>query len=136
MKQLTFLLGMAVMLCLASCKQVKYIEVPIVHDVYHNTVEHDTVEREHIKFVYQSGDTVFSNDTIRERVVKIVHDTTNAHDSIDRPVPYPVEVPVEKELSWLQQTLIYAGIAGILGFILFLLYIIIIRPRVKAKKLL
>lgn len=136
MKQLAILLGAVIMLCLASCKQVKYIEVPIVHDVYHNTVEHDTVEREHIKFVYQSGDTVFNNDTIRERVVKIIHDTTNTHDSIDRPIPYPVEVLVEKELSWLQQTLIYAGVAGILGFVIFLIYIIIIRPRVKAKKLL
>lgn len=136
MKRLAFLLGMAVMLCLVSCKQVEYIEVPIVHDVYHNTVERDTVEMEHIKFVYQSGDTIFNNDTIIKRVVKIIHDTTNVHDSIDRPVPYPVEVQVEKELSWLQQMLIYAGIAGILGFALFLLYIIIIRPRVKAKKLL
>lgn len=136
MKRLAILLSAVIALCLTSCKQVKYIEVPIMRDVYHNTVEHDTVEKEHIKFVYQSGDTVFNNDTIRERVVKIIHDTTNVHDSIDRPVPYPVEVPVEKELSWLQQTLIYAGIVGILGFILFLLYIIIIRPRVKAKKLL
>jgi hypothetical protein len=136
MKRLAILLSAVITLCLVSCKQVKYIEVPIAHDVYHNTVEHDTVEREHIKFVYQSGDTIFNNDTIRERVVKIIRDTTNVHDSIDRPVPYPVEVPVEKELSWLQQTLIYAGIASILGFILFLLYIIIIHPRVKAKKLL
>ena len=130
------MLSAVITLSLVSCKQVKYIEVPIMRDVYHNTIEHDTVEKEHIKFVYQSGDTIFNNDTIRERVVKIIHDTTNVHDSIDRPVPYPVEVQVEKELSWLQQTLIYAGVVGILGFVLFLLYIIIICPRVKAKKLL
>ena len=69
---------------------------------------------------YQKGDTVFM---LRDRwhtqyVEKQVHDTTYiaTHDTI--PDPYPVEVKVQRELSWWQKALQRTG--GIALGLLFL----------------
>ena len=103
------MLGLCV-LC-SGCKHTEYVTVPEYHTDTLIITKH---QRDSI-FVkdstnvnqYQRGDTVYIKITRwrTEFQDRAVHDTTYiaTHDTI--PEPYPVEVKVQRELSWWQKTL-------------------------------
>jgi hypothetical protein len=121
---------------LAGCKtKHTVVTVPEVRTEtdYFNTKQHDSI------FVHDSiylrewmaGDTVYvQHDRWHTHYVKKeVHDTTyiETHDTI--PQPYPVEVKVEKQLTWWQTTRIHLG-----EVMLVLLVLIVIIGVVKIAK--
>lgn len=118
--------------CVTKSEVVTVPEVRTETD-YFNTKQHDSI------FVHDSiylrewmaGDTVYvQHDRWHTHYVKKeVHDTTyiETHDTI--PQPYPVEVKVEKPLSWWQATRIHLG-----EVMLVLLVLIVIIGVVKIAK--
>ena len=107
------LLGLCV-LC-SGCKSVKYINVPEVHTdtIYINKVTRDSIWlHDSIHVVEkQIGDTVYLlHDRWHTKYVEsIKHDTIYESHTDSVVVPYPVEVPVEKPLTWWQKTRIHCG---------------------------
>lgn len=116
---------LAILLCclLGGCKSVKYIPVPEHHTdtLYINKVERDSIWLHDSVHVVekQVGDTIYMlHDRWHTKYVEsIKHDTIyqSKTDSID--VPYPIEVKVEKPLSWWQKTRLRLGelLLGIIG---------------------
>lgn len=122
MKNLVFLL--VTILALSSCKTTEVVTVEKVKadTTYITKVQRDSIWQHDSVFVKEKGDSVLIERWHTKYIEKEVHDTTYVakHDSV--PVPYPVTKYVEKQLSWWQKTLMYAG--GILGlFIIVILYI-------------
>lgn len=116
-KGLILLVVMIQVLTGCSRKTVAPVVVPVHDTVYQNTVQHDSIftDRWHTHYEYLKGDTVhlvdtFYTDRWRSRVV---HDTT--YISQDLPVPYKVEVEVEKELNWWQKLTMWLGSIAIVG---------------------
>ena len=106
----------ALLFALSGCRDTKYISVPI-HDTTYTVREvHDStfIDRWHTHTV--SGDTVFIHDSIYESHVEWKHDTTRVVE--EKPVEVPVVREVEKELSWLQRTLIYIGIGALIALVI------------------
>ena len=106
----------ALLFAFSGCKQTEYIAVPI-HDTTYTVREvHDStfIDRWHTHTV--SGDTVFIHDSIYESHVEWKHDTTRVVE--EKPVEVPVVREVEKELSWLQRTLIYIGIGALIALVI------------------
>ena len=105
-----------IVLCaLSSCKQTEYIPI---HDTTYTVREvHDStyIDRWHTRTI--NGDTVFIHDSIFESHVEWLHDTLRMKVEVPVEVPKTVVKEVEKELSWLQQTLIYIGIASLIYII-------------------
>ena len=101
--------------CLSSCKQTEYIPI---HDTTYTVREvHDStyIDRWHTRTI--NGDTVFIHDSIFESHVEWLHDTLRMKEEVPVEVPKTVVKEVEKKLSWLQQTLIYIGIASLIYII-------------------
>ena len=112
-------LGLILLLALAGCSRhtVAPVVVPVYDTVYQNSVQHDSIyiDRWHTHYEYLNGDTVHLVDTFytdRWRS-KWVHDTT--YISQDVPVPYKVEVEVEKKLNWWQKFTMWLGTIDIVG---------------------
>lgn len=112
---------------MTSCRQVEYVTVPEVHSdtLYINKVQRDSINVHDSIFVNVNGDTVRIEKWHTKYIESIKHDTIYeaTHDTIAK--PYPVEVKVEKELTWWQRTKMKAGVAFIAllgGAILWLLY--------------
>ena len=106
----------ALLSALWSCKQTEYVTVPI-HDTTYTVREvHDStfIDRWHTHTV--SGDTVFIHDSIYESHVEWKHDTMKVVE--EKPVEVPVVKEVEKELSWLQRTLIYIGMGALIAVVI------------------
>ena len=110
------LIVLCALLCaLSSCKQTEYIPI---HDTTYTVREvHDStyIDRWHTRTI--NGDTVFIHDSIFESHVEWLHDTLRMKEEVPVEVPKTVVKEVEKELSWLQQTLIYIGWAVIVYLI-------------------
>ena len=105
----------ATVISLSGCRDTKYITVP-VHDTTYTVREvHDStyIDRWHTRTL--NGDTVYVHDSIYESHVEWKHDTLKVVE--EKPVEVPMVKEVEKELSWLQQTLIYIGWAVIVYLI-------------------
>ena len=105
----------ATVISLSSCRDTKYITVP-VHDTTYTVREvHDStyIDRWHTRTL--NGDTVYVHDSIYESHVEWKHDTLKVVE--EKPVEVPMVKEMEKELSWLQQTLIYIGWAVIVYLI-------------------
>ena len=105
----------ATVISLSGCSDTKYITVP-VHDTTYTVREvHDStyIDRWHTRTL--NGDTVYVHDSIYESHVEWKHDTLKVVE--EKPVEVPMVKEVEKELSWLQQTLIYIGWAVIVYLI-------------------
>ena len=101
----------ATVISLSGCRDTKYITVP-VHDTTYTVREvHDStyIDRWHTRTL--NGDTVYVHDSIYESHVEWKHDTLKVVE--EKPVEVPVVKEVEKELSWLQSTFIYIGIAAL-----------------------
>ena len=105
----------ACVISLSGCKSTDPLTVFVTDTAYLNKEVHDStyIDRWHTE--YQKGDTVYIHDSIdRWHSVKM-HDTI--YRSKEVPKPYPVEKIVEKELSWLQKTLIGMGVLGLICLI-------------------
>ena len=106
----------ALLFALSGCRDTKYVTVPI-HDTTYTVREvHDStfIDRWHTRTL--SGDTVFVHDSIYESHVEWKHDTLKVVE--EKPMEVPVVKEVEKELSWLQRTLIYRGIGALVAIVL------------------
>ena len=113
MKRIIILL--AAITCLCGCKTTKYVYVP---EVRTDTLVITKQQRDSIWMhdsIYvsekQKGDTIYLQ---LERwhtkyVEKELHDTIYQSKTDSVAVPYPVEVKVEKALSWWQKTRIHLG---------------------------
>lgn len=103
-----------------SCTTTRYVPVIQTHTdtCYITKHQRDSIYMKDSTHVseQQKGDTVILKITEwhTKYVDRQVHDTTYiaSHDTI--PDPYPVEVKVEKQLSWWQKTRIHMGEAFIL----------------------
>ena len=113
---------------LGSCKSVKYVSVPEVHTdtFYINKMQRDSIWlHDSIHVVEkQVGDTLYLlHDRWHTKYVEnIIYDTIYQSRTDSVGFPYPVEVKVEKPLSWWQKTRlrigeIFIGIMGVLGII-------------------
>jgi hypothetical protein len=104
----------ALMMC--ACKT--HEKIVTVEKVTHDTLWHEKTERDSIYlhdsiFVNQfaKGDTIFQvkDRWHTEYRDKYIHDTISIAKVDSIPVPYEVQVEVEKKLSWLQKLLIALG---------------------------
>ena len=118
MKSLVF--ALIIMLALTGCKTTEVVTVEKVKadTTYITKVQRDSIWQHDSVYVKEKGDSVLIERWHTKYIEKEVHDTTYVakHDSV--PVPYPVTKYVEKQLSWWQKTLIYAGGIGIVSFII------------------
>lgn len=113
MKKL-LLFVMAVVLA-SACTTTKYVEVPVVHTDTLIVTNHqkDSVWLHDSIYMHewQAGDTIMVDRVIYHTKYqeKIVRDTIYKSKTDTIAKPYPVEVNVEKELTWWQKTRIHAG---------------------------
>ena len=120
--------------CMASCKSVEYIEVPVVHTdtLYQSKVIHDSIYQHDSITIKEKGDSVWIERWHTKYVDRLRTDTVISHvrDSIPYPVPEPYPVPAE--LTWWQQTLTKLGWLMLAVFAAAIIYIIV---KLKFKKL-
>ena len=105
---------MAVVLA-SACTTTKYVEVPVVHTdtliVTNNQKDsvwlHDSIYLHE----WMKGDTVMVDRVVYHTKYqeRLRTDTVYQHKTDTVAKPYPVEVKVEKELTWWQKTRIHAG---------------------------
>ena len=119
-------IAFAVCAMFGSCTTTKY--VPIVEH-HTDTLIQTNVQRDSI-YVHDSISVTQKGDTIRidrwhtKYVEKQVHDTTFVSKTDSIPQPYPVEVKVEKQLTWWQNFKLHlGGIAILLCIFAFLFWI-------------
>ena len=109
---------------LSGCRSVKYVPV-IEHStdtIIQKVVAHDSIHVHDSIWVTQTGDTVRIEKWHTKFIERIRHDTLYQHRVDSIPQPYPVEVEVEKPLSWWQKvrlTLADILLAGLLVFIIY-----------------
>jgi hypothetical protein len=101
-----FIIAMIVCSLFSSCKSVEYVPVIEHHTdtLIKTNVQRDSVYVHDSVTVTQKGDTVKIEKWHTKYVEKQVHDTTYVSKIDSIPKPYPVEVKVEKQLTWWQQT--------------------------------
>lgn len=112
MKKLVFAM---VVLLASACTTTKYVEVPVTHTdtLYVSKEKRDSIWLHDSIYLHewQKGDTIMVDRVVYHTKYqeRIIHDTLHQHviDTIAK--PYPVEVKVEKELTWWQKTRIHAG---------------------------
>lgn len=111
----------AALICLVvaavSCRTVERIEVPVyVHDTAYVAHEvHDSVFVENTVTEYIKGDTVFKNSIKTKYKEKIVHDTVYKVKEVPVEVVKEKTEYVERQLSWLQKTLMVFGVCFIIS---------------------
>ena len=101
---------MAVVLA-SACTTTKYVEVPVVHSDTLIVTNHqkDSVWLHDSIYQMEKGDTVLIEKWHTKYKEKIVRDTIYKSKTDTIAKPYPVEVKVERELTWWQKTRIHAG---------------------------
>lgn len=98
-----------------SCTTTKYVEVPVVHTDTLIVTNHqkDSVWLHDSIYMHewQKGDTIMVDRVVYHTKYKekLRTDTVYQHSTDTIAKPYPVEVKVEKELTWWQKTRIHAG---------------------------
>ena len=99
------------MVILSGCRGVRYIEVPEYHidTLIVSKYQRDSIYLHDSTYVKEKGDTVLIERWHTKYVDRLMHDTL--YQSKTDSIPYPVQVTVEvpAQLSWWQQTRIYAG---------------------------
>ena len=91
-----------IILFFSSCTNTRYVPVETVRTEYQDKVRevHTTDSVVDTRFVYVKGDTIFGyRDRIKWRD-RFIHDTVSVVRTDSIPVPYPVE----RKLTWWQQT--------------------------------
>lgn len=101
-----FIIAMIVCSLFTSCKSVEYVPVIEHHTdtLIKTNVQRDSVYVHDSVTVTQKGDTVLMDRWHTKYVEREVHDTTYVSKIDSIPKPYPIEVKVEKQLTWWQQT--------------------------------
>lgn len=115
----------AALICLVvaavSCRSVKTVtvEVPVyVHDTTEKTkYVHDSTVIENTIKEYIKGDTCFIERWHTKYRDREVHDTTYIFKEVPVEVPTTETVYVDKDLTWLQRTLIGCGVLFIASFV-------------------
>ena len=98
-----------------SCKSVRYVTVPVTHTdtLIITKQQRDSIYLKDSTHVseQQRGDTILLKITKwrTEYRDRMVHDTIYQSRTDSVGVPYPVEVKVEKPLSWWQKTRLHLG---------------------------
>ena len=117
---------LVVLICLlfASCTKTEYITVEKVRNdtVWQNHTKHDSIWVHDSIHVTDKGDTVRIEKWHTKYVKTEKHDTVYKARTDSVPVPYPVTKYVEKNLSWMQKTLIGVGILSIMALIVFIAF--------------
>lgn len=117
---------LVVLICLlfASCTKTEYITVEKVRNdtVWQNHTKHDSIWVHDSIHVTDKGDTVRIEKWHTKYVESIRHDTVYKARTDSVPVPYPVTKYVEKNLSWMQKTLMGAGILSLMAMIVFIAF--------------
>jgi hypothetical protein len=132
---LGFILGLIACLLItmcSSCTTTKYVTVPEYHTdtVMVNKVQKDSVFLHDSTYVYEKGDTFYTERWHTKYVLKELHDTTYISKRDTIPAPYPVEKEVPAELTWWQQTRLH--IANILLYLLAICGVIwIVKTYIK-----
>jgi hypothetical protein len=101
-----FIIAMIVCSFFTSCKSIEYVPIIEHHTdtLIKTNVQRDSVYVHDSVTVTQKGDTVLMDRWHTKYVEREVHDTTYVSKIDSIPKPYPVEVKVEKQLTWWQQT--------------------------------
>ena len=110
----------ALCLMLAGCKAVQHtIEIPVyIHDTMQTVKEvHDSTFIDRWHTIYQKDDTVYMHDSIYVTHWKIKTDTIYSSTEIPIHITNTETVEVEKPLSWLQKTFMWAGVIGMVAFL-------------------
>jgi len=122
------IVGMVVMIIIAllfcSCTKTEYITVEKVRNdtVWQNHTKHDSIWVHDSIRVTDKGDTVRIEKWHTKYVESIRHDTVYKARTDSVPVPYPVTKYVEKNLSWMQKTLMGVGILSIMALVIFIAF--------------
>lgn len=117
---------LVVLICLlfASCTKTEYITVEKVRNdtVWQNHTKHDSICVHDSIRVMDKGDTVRIEKWHTKYVESIRHDTVYKARTDSVPVPYPVTKYTEKNLSWMQKTLMGVGILSLMALIVFIAF--------------
>lgn len=117
---------LVVLICLlfASCTKTEYITVEKVRNdtVWQNHTKHDSICVHDSIRVTDKGDTVRIEKWHTKYVESIRHDTVYKARTDSVPVPYPVTKYTEKNLSWMQKTLMGVGILSLMALIVFIAF--------------
>lgn len=114
----------AALICLvlsaASCRTLQTVEVPVpIHDTTYVTKNvHDSVFVENTVKEFVKGDTVFLEKTKTKYVEKLRVDTVISYKEVPVEVEKETTKFVEKELNWIQKTLMGMGVCFILSVLI------------------
>lgn len=113
-----FIIAMIVCSFFTSCKSIEYVPIIEHHTdtLIKTNVQRDSVYVHDSVSITQKGDTVLMDRWHTKYVEREVHDTTYVSKIDSIPTPCPVEVKVEKQLTWWQQTRLH--LANILLWLL------------------
>ena len=118
----------ALLLLLSGCTTTKYVEVERVRTdtAYVAKIQRDSVWLHDSVFVerFFRGDTVFElRDRWHVKYVERLRTDTVFRQRVDSvPVPYAVEVEVERKLSWWQRLRMGLGSVALAGLIVLVVY--------------
>ena len=134
--------GIAIVIALAlltSCKSVEYVPMPETHTEHHWHTDSvhttDSIYHEKETTIMQLDSAAMAQYGIQlkaaerawlvkskelERQIQQLMQLSQTKDTVrdSIPVPYPVVKMVEKELSWMQKTLIAVGILALIAIVI------------------
>ena len=127
MKKLVILF--ASLLALIGCKNTEYITVERlrIDTTYITKYQRDSINVHDSVFVSVAGDTVRIEKWHTKYVLQEKYDTVYQAKIDSVPVPYPLEVEVQRELTWWQKARMDIGSAVMLALLLFGIYYIVKR---------
>lgn len=113
-----FIIAMIICSFFTSCKSIEYVPIIEHHTdtLIKTNVQRDSVYVHDSVTITQKGDTVLMDRWHTKYVEREVHDTTYVSKIDSILTSYPVEVKVEKQLTWWQQTRLH--LANILLWLL------------------
>ena len=132
---MAFIIAMIVCSFFTSCKSIEYVPIIEHHTdtLIKTNVQRDSVYVHDSVTVTQKGDTVLMDRWHTKYVEKQVHDTTYVSKIDSIPAPYPVEVKVEKQLTWWQQARMHIG--GVVFWLSIIVAVVaLVRWWLKQKK--
>jgi hypothetical protein len=108
----TFMFFLFILSLIAGCKS--HERVVVVETVRADTLRlsrniRDSVWLHDSIYIRDKGDTMFIERWHTRWRDRTVHDTTYVSKTDSVPVPYPVEVKVQRELNWWQRLRMHAG---------------------------
>lgn len=112
-----------------GCTKTEYITVERVRTdtTYITKHQHDSIYLHDSTFVREAGDTVLVEKWHTKYVEKEQHDTIYQSRVDSVPAPYPVEVEVERQLTWWEQTRLH--IANIVLWALLIIGVVYIVKK-------